>query len=90
MGRVLGYVCLRSEERPRLETDLEIISQYIVDGGQDVTRRRDRRREGTGYDRPQEEEMVKEIEEGWPVRRVQTIEAKGKNCFHQAAMSRYN
>lgn len=51
------------------DRDLEIISQYMVDGGQDVTRRSDRGREGTGYDRPQEEEeMVKEIEEGWPVR----------------------
>ena len=82
MGKVLGYVCLSSEERPRLETDLEIISQYVVDGGQDVTRIRNRGREGTVYDRPQEEEeMVKEIEEGWPVMRVQTMKAKEKNCF---------
>lgn len=52
MGKVLGYVSLSSEERPRLETDLEIISYYMVDGSQDVISRGDRGREGTGYDRP--------------------------------------
>lgn len=75
---------LSSEERPRLGQRLGR-HRYVVVGGRDGRGRR-----GSEDGRGEEQGLEQEIETGWAVRRVRTIAAKGKDCFHKPAMSRRN